>query len=294
MAGSKAPSKPKSGGYTMCLRIALVLAIIIVPWIVRVSYIQLTPPQPSTEFSGPTETVPGEVNDSIKVKISEPQAPESKFVVNTGDIVPSKPAVNYDPAVYVPPIKEPVLGKLPTNGTKPMLGKHTGRDAIFALAAGYPLELFKFFVGSVRHFGYKDDIVLAVNPQNVIRKDVYEYLKKTDVVAYGFDVDCDKKDSCRLRDDFLGSVLVGNLAISCTKLCICSARRYPDPRPYRPFANIRYALYGENTTSKSICLYLGDTVCISFDSHSFYNHNMFPLLLCQSIGYSNTPHSPTS
>jgi hypothetical protein len=220
MAGSKASTKPKSGGYTMCLRIALVLAIIIVPWVVRVSYVQLTPPQPTTEFTGPDETVNGVLKDEVKTIPYEKDmvkdakdvkkvdtSPTSKFVVNTGEptpTTPKKPEVKYDPTVYVPPIKEPVLGTLPMNGTKPMLGKHTGRDAIFALAAGYPVELFKFFVGSVRHFGYKDDIVLAVNTEKVIRKDVYQYLQKTNVVAYGFDVDCDKKDSCRLRDDFFG------------------------------------------------------------------------------------------
>jgi hypothetical protein len=100
----------------------------------------------------------------------------------------------------------PVLGPLAVNGTKPMIGSHSGRDAIFALAANYPIELFKFFVGSVRRFGFKDDIVLAVNPQKSMQKNTFEYLVETNVVAYGFEVDCRKKDDCKLRDDFFGSV----------------------------------------------------------------------------------------
>jgi hypothetical protein len=51
---------------------------------------------------------------------------------------------------------------------------------------------------------------------------VANYIKDMNVISYGFDVDCIGKDNCKLRDDFLG---------------------YPDPRPYRTFANIRYALY---------------------------------------------------
>lgn len=49
-----------------------------------------------------------------------------------------------------------------------------------------------------------------------------EYLIKMNVIAYSFDVDCKGVDNCKMKDDFLG---------------------YPDPRPLRPFANIRYALY---------------------------------------------------
>lgn len=100
----------------------------------------------------------------------------------------------------------PVLGTPPTNGTKPMVGSHSGRDAIFALAANYPLELFKFFVGSLRRFGFKDDIVLAVNPKKSMRPGTFQYLVETNVVGYGFEVDCRKKDDCRLQDSFFGCV----------------------------------------------------------------------------------------
>lgn len=98
----------------------------------------------------------------------------------------------------------PVLGEIAINGTKPMIGSHTGRDGIFALACNYPLELFKFFVGSVRRFGYTDDIVLAVNPKNLMPPTTYQYLVETNVVGYAFEVDCRKKDDCQLKNSFYG------------------------------------------------------------------------------------------
>ena len=117
----------------------------------------------------------------------------------------------------------PVLGAYPTNGIQPLYGKkHQGGDAVFALACKYPKYNFQRFVGSLRKFNYDGDIVLAVSPPNEMRPGVNAYLEKMNVLAYPFGVVCDGKDNCRLKDEFLG---------------------YPDPRPYRSFANIRYALY---------------------------------------------------
>jgi len=117
----------------------------------------------------------------------------------------------------------PVLGPKVTNGTRPLFGiKHTGGDAIMALACKYPKQFYERFVGSLRQAGYPGDIVLAVSPPSQMKPGVEKYLKAKNVVAYGFDVDCKGSDNCKLKDEFLG---------------------YPDPRPYRTFANIRYALY---------------------------------------------------
>ena len=116
-----------------------------------------------------------------------------------------------------------MLGEKPKNGTKPLYGvQHQGGDAIFALAANYPKLYYQRFVGSLRKAGFKGDIVLAVSPPIKMKPGVQKYLQHMKVVAYGFEVDCLGKDNCKLRDDFLG---------------------YPDPRPHRTFANIRYALY---------------------------------------------------
>jgi hypothetical protein len=108
-------------------------------------------------------------------------------------------------------------------GISPLYGvKHQGGDAIFALACNYPKVSYQRFVGSLRKFGYNGDIVLAVSPPTKMLPGVGEYVKKTGIVAYGFEVDCAGTDDCKLKDEFLG---------------------YPDPRPHRTFANIRYALY---------------------------------------------------
>lgn len=117
----------------------------------------------------------------------------------------------------------PVLGPLPTGGVKPLYGfKHAGGDAIFALACNYPKQFYQRFVGSLRKSKFTGDIVLAVSPPVKMKAGVEAYIKETKVIAYGFDVDCAGIDDCKLKDDFLG---------------------YPDPRPYRTFAMIRYALY---------------------------------------------------
>lgn len=117
----------------------------------------------------------------------------------------------------------PVLGPIPTDGIKPLFGmKHLGGDAVFALACNYPKNFYQRFVGSLRKVGYEDDVVLAVSPVHKMKSGVEKYVKQMKVIAYAFDVDCIGKDNCKLKDDFLG---------------------YPDPRPHRTFANIRYALY---------------------------------------------------
>lgn len=120
--------------------------------------------------------------------------------------------------------QQPVLGKPPGKGkAMPLYGvKHKGTDAIFALACNYPKLYYQRFVGTLRDVGYDDDIVLAVSPEIKMKPGVKEYVQQQRVVAYAFDVDCQGPDNCRLQDDFLG---------------------YPDPRPFRTFANIRYALY---------------------------------------------------
>lgn len=116
---------------------------------------------------------------------------------------------------------QPVLGPPALKGARPLFGKqHAGGDAIFALACKYPVRYYERFVGSVRKAGFGGDVVLAVSPLDKMKPGVAEYIKRTDAVAYAFEVDCRGKDDCRLLDEFLG---------------------YPDPRPYRTFANIRYA-----------------------------------------------------
>jgi hypothetical protein len=119
--------------------------------------------------------------------------------------------------------KMPVLGPIPTNGAVPLYGaQHSGGDAVFALACNYPKNFYERFVGSLRKSKFEGDVVLAVSPPAKMKPGVEKYIQQTRVIPYAFEVDCMGVDNCKLKDDFLG---------------------YPDPRPYRTFANIRYALY---------------------------------------------------
>lgn len=122
----------------------------------------------------------------------------------------------------IPPFKL-LLGDKPINGMKPLFGKsHSGKDAVFALASNYDLIQFRRFVGSLRKVGYTDDIVLGVNTLAKLNPNVKDYILSQNIIAYGVDYVCAKEDHCQLPDNFYG---------------------YPDPRPARSFANIRYAMY---------------------------------------------------
>lgn len=144
--------------------------------------------------------------------------PVTKYTAYSKDTPPAEKFAKY---ASIP--MKPVLGPLATNGSRPLHGRrHLGTDAVFALAAKYPKLYYQRFVGSLRKFGFKDDIVLGVSPVSEMKAGVEAYLESQSVLAYAFSVDCLGKDNCRLKDEFLG---------------------YPDPRPHRTFANIRYALY---------------------------------------------------
>lgn len=163
-------------------------------------------PLPSTPAPNPPPKSSPDQDKKTKSLSTSTPPPDQKQITKTVAVPQSDPKSKGSSRFRIPPIppKIPVLGEPPTNGIKPILGQHTGRDAIFALACNYPLELYQFFVGSLRRFNYKDDIVLAVSPPKQMHGGVYDYLKQTNVVAYGFEVDCKGKDDCKLKDEFLG------------------------------------------------------------------------------------------
>jgi hypothetical protein len=196
----------------------LVSIIILLAW---VAYVNFHP----TSHSIHSEVNSGVLSTAIIAHNAKQQSMPVLDLSN--EVSHQKPAVVEKPQVVAnsqfsfPSL--PVLGPVPTNGVQPLFGvKHKGTDAIFALACNYPKVYYQRFVGSLRKFGYNEDIVLAVSPEVKMKPGVKEYLQQTNVVAYGFEVDCQGVDNCKLKDDFLG---------------------YPDPRPMRTFANIRYALY---------------------------------------------------
>lgn len=224
-SGQRSQTQGRKSGVSAWKGLALCMVIIIVPWALYVNFhprfeniAHVTGLDSATSLGQtagvvqqPVTTLPG-----TGTSLSSQQAP-----VTTGETRDSQPSSAALSLVNFPEL--PVLGPIPTDGVKPLFGKtHKGTDAIFALACNYPKLYYQRFVGSLRKAGYTDDIVLAVSPVTKMKRGVEDYVKEMDVVAYGFDVDCQGKDNCKLRDDFLG---------------------YPDPRPHRTFANIRYALY---------------------------------------------------
>eukprot|EP00428_Durinskia_dybowskii_P064414 CAMPEP_0170380422 /NCGR_PEP_ID=MMETSP0117_2-20130122/13873_1 /TAXON_ID=400756 /ORGANISM="Durinskia baltica, Strain CSIRO CS-38" /LENGTH=430 /DNA_ID=CAMNT_0010635937 /DNA_START=81 /DNA_END=1373 /DNA_ORIENTATION=+ len=209
----QAQQQNRKSGMSPWKGIALCMVIVILPWALYVNFHPRGDVPHEGDIAHPAHSL-GQMIDSMK-------APK---VLDTVKLQAEQTAV-----VQVRPTNMlefpdlPVLGPIPTNGAAPLFGvKHKGTDAIFALACNYPTIYYKRFVGSLRKFGYTEDIVLAVSPVEKMKPGVEAYVKQTGVVAYGFDVDCKGTDNCKLKDEFLG---------------------YPDPRPYRTFANIRYALY---------------------------------------------------
>ena len=184
--------------------------------------IVVSKPEPDPVLQSPSKVVPVESPSTAPAPAPIKMPLKPKTTVYQGSknkgVPPSQRFARYASI----PIK-PVLGVLATNGSRPLSGRaHKGTDAVFALAAKYPKLYYQRFVGSLRKFGFKDDIVLGVSPPREMKPGVEAYLESQGVLAYGFEVDCKGKDNCRLKDEFLG---------------------YPDPRPHRTFANIRYALY---------------------------------------------------
>lgn len=208
---------PKKSNTTAWKAAGLVSVIVLLAW---VAYVNFHPAShttaghlDSTLLSTAVITHTAKQQTQQVLDLSKETAPTT--------VTPEKPVVISKSPFSFPSL--PVLGPVPTNGAKPLFGvQHKGTDAIFALACNYPKVYYQRFVGSLRKFGYNDDIVLAVSPEVKMKPGVKEYLQQTNVVAYGFEVDCQGVDNCQLKDDFLG---------------------YPDPRPHRTFANIRYALY---------------------------------------------------
>jgi hypothetical protein len=184
----------------------LAMVVIVIPWAL---YVNIHPrfDQAHTDASSST-------NSEVSHSLGQLQ----NSAATTGNV---KAPASFASKVQIDLL--PVLGPVPTDGAKPLFGiQHKGTDAIFALAANYPKLYYQRFAGSLRKAGYVDDIVLAVSTLDKMKTGVKEYITEANILAYAFDVDCAGPDNCKLQNDFLG---------------------YPDPRPHRTFANIRYALY---------------------------------------------------
>ncbi len=199
-------AKPRYISFVNIVLIGIII-LLLIPWIRNHCLVKKETP------AATTATTPSSVSYPF-LSFEKPE-PESVTV--------EQPSKTLKSSSTLRPIKQPVLGELATKGAQPLYGvKHQGGDAIFALSCNYQPVYYQRFVGSLRKSGFSGDIVLAVSPPEKMFLGVDSYLKKHNVVAYAFDVDCVGVDNCKFKDDFLG---------------------YPDPRPHRTFANLRYGLY---------------------------------------------------
>jgi len=217
MKSTNSPNATTSKRSSIWKTIAICLTVILIPWALYINFGSSMSLHNPIHVDSTYHTTKA-IHDLGKQEL---QKTGGAATTTTGAVTTQ--VIDIKPIKKLEFPKLPVLGPEPVDGVVPLFeNKHKGTDAIFALACNYPKIYYQRFVGTLRKAGYVEDIVLAVSPIVKMKRGVKEYLQETNVVAYGFDVDCQGTDNCKLKDDFLG---------------------YPDPRPYRTFANIRYALY---------------------------------------------------
>lgn len=122
--------------------------------------------------------------------------------------------------IYGPAGKEIML--------KPAYGEHrSDKDAVFAIADGYPLNVFIQFVGSLRATGFDGDIVLGTSPMEEMEDSLQSYLTSQEgLVLYNLEKDC-SKGLCKLNH------LYGS-----TEFAVAE-----DIRVLRPIATSRFEAY---------------------------------------------------
>lgn len=157
-----------------------------------------------------------------------------------------------------PRIAEPAL--------RPTLGYHRpDQDAVFAMAAGYPLETVSQFVGLLLATGFDGDIVLGMQPLQSCEETLRDYLtwhsEHSHVVVYEVKARCRGRKRCILNGLYKYSNSTDTL---------------PDPRKLRFLDRMRYELYwiwslvyakGEGNTQSRILLI--DSRDVYFQSNPF-------------------------
>ena len=142
---------------------------------------------------------------------------------------------------------------------RPTFGTHrSNKNAVFAFAEGYPLDVYVTFVESLKQTGYDGDVVFAVSSESEMKRDVADYLKFYSanangtgirVISYALPWVCYKKNGQRiLSTNGKGHGSTTNNGFSdcqidglySTEDGITPAK---DPRVARPVATARYELY---------------------------------------------------
>jgi len=175
----------------------------------KAAFMSETPPMPevvyTSEVAKPADVLKQAVPANTAVPERVPVTPVQ--TKRSTEVAPASAKQARSTKKFVKSTLPPVMGPPVTNGSKPLFGlQHKGTDAIMALACKYPVQFYKRFVGSLRKYGYTEDIVLAVSTVATMKPGVEAYLKEKEVLSYAFDVECAGKDNCRFTDSFLGYV----------------------------------------------------------------------------------------
>jgi len=116
---------------------------------------------------------------------------------------------------------------------KPIFGQHRSEaNAVFALAAGYGLNVYLQLIGSLRATGYSGDIVLATDTFDKMPPELKHYLtQQQHLILYNLRADCFKQhggSNCQVQNLFYNTT---------------SHQISHDVRIHRPFATLRFDVY---------------------------------------------------
>lgn len=142
---------------------------------------------------------------------------------------------------------------------KPTFGSHRpDRNAVFAFAEGYDLQVYTTFIESLKQTSFTGDVVLAVSYVGGMKPGVEEYLRSYSqqdslrVISYALEWECYKKSGVRiLPENGEGRGSTTNHGFSDCKIHGLysdgeggeTLEPAQDPREARPVATARYELY---------------------------------------------------
>jgi hypothetical protein len=130
---------------------------------------------------------------------------------------------------------------------KPVHGTHRpDQDSVVAFAAEYPLSNFVSFIESLRAAGFQGDIVLAISPLDVKKKDVWDYLSEPNnhIVIYAPVLVCFNAEMEAVESAKGGSRICISDGLYATKDPQSGATEpMPDPRAPRTVQTLRYEIY---------------------------------------------------
>ena len=141
---------------------------------------------------------------------------------------------------------------------RPTFGSHRpDKNAVFAFAEGYPLDVYVTFVESLKLTGFTGDVVFAVSSESEMKRDVADYLTSYSdasddglrVISYALPWECFRKNGDRIPSTNgrgHGSTTnngFSDCAINGIYTTEDGTTPAKDPRIARPVATARYEMY---------------------------------------------------